>query len=133
MARKLKGGLRQQEEGLADRFKGVGHKLFLAGLGAAAKAIEEGPRLFETLVREGVDISARTDQQPTGKRPKPQGHWEQMEQIFEDRVSRALEHLNVPTQEDIQALQQQIQSLQTAVNNLTKSQCSDSHRAKDKD
>ncbi len=121
MARKLKGGLRQQEEGLTDRFKGVGYKLFLAGLGAAAKALEEGPRLFETLVKQGIDMSAGSDQTSTRNQSKTEDHWEQMEQIFEDRVSRALKHLDVPTQEDIQALQQQIKSLQTAINHLTKS------------
>jgi len=43
------------------------------------------------------------------------GSWDKLEQVFEDRVSRSLQSLGVPTQKDIQTLTQRIEELNKTV------------------
>jgi peptidoglycan hydrolase CwlO-like protein len=43
------------------------------------------------------------------------GSWDKLEKVFEDRVSRSLESLGVPTQKDIQALTKRVEELNKAV------------------
>ena len=102
--------------------------IWLAGLGAFAKAQAEGGKAFETLVAEGLEMqrrsqslaqqhmtdvaqrlgemTARAGQAATGPRDKLGG-------IFEDRVARALSKLGVPGLDDWQALVQRIEALET--------------------
>lgn len=39
-----------------------------------------------------------------GSRAKASGTWDKLEQVFEDRVARALNRLNVPSRKDIDTL-----------------------------
>ncbi|HEX7650265.1 MAG TPA: phasin family protein, partial [Noviherbaspirillum sp.] len=43
------------------------------------------------------------------------GSWDKLEKVFEDRVSRSLKTLGVPTQKDIQALTKRVEELNKAV------------------
>jgi len=43
------------------------------------------------------------------------GSWDKLEQVFEERVSRSLHSLGVPTQKDIAALTKQVEELNKAV------------------
>jgi ElaB/YqjD/DUF883 family membrane-anchored ribosome-binding protein len=43
------------------------------------------------------------------------GSWDKLEQVFEDRVSRSLKSLGVPTQDDIQTLTKRVEELSKAV------------------
>ena len=85
--------------------------IWLAGLGAFAKAQDEGTRLFEALVREGVSLEQKTRKMTAGKAEEARGAveaavgqvkersqetWDKLEKVFETRVSRALNHLGVP-------------------------------------
>jgi len=102
-------------------------QIWLAGLGAFSKAQEEGGRVFETLVREGVGIQKRTQavaeeklSEAAGKvstmaadlSTKAAGQWDKLEGIFEDRVSRALQRLGVPAAQDVEALLRRIEELE---------------------
>ena len=61
MGKKLKalaGGLTENQ--LAMTVKDSAQQIWLAGLGAFAKAQEEGGKVFEALVKEGETIQART-------------------------------------------------------------------------
>ncbi|HEX4916971.1 MAG TPA: phasin family protein [Limnobacter sp.] len=105
-----------------------------AGLGAITKAQEESNRVLENLVKEGQEIQERTvkfaDQkvvEVTGKVSKLAGsvsskatqHWDKLEQVFEERVARALGRLGVPTNKDVQQLAERIEQLSAAVQELT--------------
>ena len=48
------------------------------------------------------------------------GTWDKLEQVFEDRVERALSKLGVYTQNDVQRLAQRVDELSAAVNKLLK-------------
>ena len=48
------------------------------------------------------------------------GTWDKLEQVFEDRVERALSKLGVYTQNDVQRLSARVDELADAVNKLLK-------------
>ncbi len=109
------------------------HQIWLAGLGAFARAQQEGTKVFETLVRQGERLQNRTKQvateaaaaargAATAKAKEMQhmagGTWDKLEQVFEDRVARALSKLGVYTQNDVQKLAERVDVLAAAVNKL---------------
>src|SRR4051812_626481 len=52
---------------LADTVKESAQQIWLAGLGAFSKAQEEGGRVFEALVKEGVGLQRKTQSVAEGK------------------------------------------------------------------
>lgn len=48
------------------------------------------------------------------------GTWDKLEQVFEDRVARALSKLGVHTQSDVERLAERVDALSEAVNELLK-------------
>ena len=48
------------------------------------------------------------------------GTWDKLEQVFEDRVARALAKLGVYTQNDVQRLAERVDELSDSVNRLIK-------------
>ena len=48
------------------------------------------------------------------------GTWDKLEQVFEDRVARALSKLGVHTQSDVERLAERVDALSEAVNELVK-------------
>ena len=111
------------------------HQIWLAGLGAFSQAKQEGAKLFETLVKQGEQLQDRTKraaaetanvarEAATAKAKEMQqmagGTWDKLEQVFEDRVARALSKLGVYTQNDVQQLAKRVDELAAAVNQLVK-------------
>ncbi|MBS0583596.1 MAG: phasin family protein [Proteobacteria bacterium] len=105
-------------------------QIWLAGLGAFTKAREDGTKLFENLVKEGLSLEAATRKIATGKvdevrgavesgvsqvRERTQETWDRLEQVFESRVSRALGKLGVPGRKDLDELLKRIDELNSQV------------------
>jgi poly(hydroxyalkanoate) granule-associated protein len=102
------------------------HQIWLAGLGAFSMAQQEGGKLFESLVKQGEQMEKRT-RKAAGQRleamtGKTSGSWDKLEQMFEDRVSRSLNRLGVPTKKDIDLLSKRIGELNSAVKTLVRKQ-----------
>jgi poly(hydroxyalkanoate) granule-associated protein len=112
------------------------HKIWLAGLGAFSRAQREGAKMFDALVKQGEELQSRTRQAATdtaaaargvaaAKAKEMQemagGTWDKLEQVFEDRVARALSKLGVYTQNDVQRLAARVDQLAAAVNKLVAS------------
>jgi poly(hydroxyalkanoate) granule-associated protein len=134
MGRKLKalaagGGERQ----LAATIRDSAQQIWLAGLGAFGKTQEEGARVFEALVKEGKALEGRTrrfaetkmsqassqwGRAATEATAKATATWDKLEQVFEDRVARALHRLGVPTNRDIQHLSKRVETLTASVQKL---------------
>lgn len=108
-------------------------QIWQAGLGAFARAQQEGGELFSRLVHEGMAIQKRTqhiaEEQFAGMTntiskmadnlgKQASGSIGKIETAIEDRVAQALENIGVPTREDIKHLGKQITDLQHAVNTL---------------
>ena len=112
---------------LSGTVKESAQQIWLAGLGAFSKAQEEGGKVFETLVKEGVSIQRKTQAVAEEKisvatskmasmagdiQSKAGQQWDKLENIFEDRVAKALNKLGVPSAKDIAALNARIDALQ---------------------
>jgi poly(hydroxyalkanoate) granule-associated protein len=106
-------------------------QIWLAGLGAFSKAEEEGGKLFESLVKEGEEVEARTRKTAEEKVEEVKGKmkevknkvsdtWDDLEQVFEDRVARVLNRLGVPTNDDVQELSKRVEELHESVKVLIK-------------
>ena len=126
----------KRKETAKDMGQGVldsSHQIWLAGLGAFSQAKQEGAKLFETLVKQGEELQDRTKRAATetaaaargaatAKAKEMQqmagGTWDKLEQVFEDRVERALSKLGVYTQNDVQRLAVRVDELAEAVNKL---------------
>jgi poly(hydroxyalkanoate) granule-associated protein len=111
------------------------HQIWLAGLGAFSRAQAEGTKMFEALVKQGEHFQDKTKKVATetaaaargaasAKAKEMQqmagGTWDKLEQVFEDRVARALSKLGVYTQNDVQRLAARVDELAGAVNKLVK-------------
>ncbi len=119
--RDLAGGLAENQ--LALTVRESAQQIWLAGLGAFAKAQEEGGKVFDALVKEGENIQAKTrkmtDEKVAQVAGKAAGTWDRLEQVFEDRVARALGSLGVPSKQDIDKLSKRVVELSAAVQALT--------------
>ena len=97
-------------------------QIWLAGLGAFAKAQHEGNKVFDALVRQGETIQKTTrkvaEDKVTEMAAKATGTWDKLEQVFETRVARALNSLGVPTKDDVAALSKRVAELKAAVDKL---------------
>jgi poly(hydroxyalkanoate) granule-associated protein len=117
-----------------DNVKDSAQQIWLAGLGAFTKAQEEGSKVFDALVQEGLAIQRKTQTAAEAKLSEASqkmnqmaseigtratGQWDKLENIFEDRVSKALHRLGVPSAGDIQVLTARIEELSKAVEKLS--------------
>lgn len=118
----------------AEQVKDSAQHIWLAGLGAFAKAQAEGAKVFEALVNEGQQLQGKTQaaaqarlvalsqateqvtEQVAGMANefsnKATGQWNKLENLFENRVATALMNLGIPSAPDIVALQARIQALE---------------------
>jgi poly(hydroxyalkanoate) granule-associated protein len=117
-----------------DNVKDSAQQIWLAGLGAFTKAQEEGSKVFDALVQEGLAMQRKTQTAAEAKlaeasqkmstianeiSTRATGQWDKLENIFEDRVSKALHRLGVPAAADIQVLTERIEELSKAVDKLS--------------
>ena len=115
---------------MAKAIRKSAQQIWLAGLGAFSKAREDGAKAFETLVEEGRSIQSRTREvaserigdvaERVSKASRRVGKqatesWDRLEQVFEERVSRALSRLGLPTAEEIAALTERVDRLAASV------------------
>jgi poly(hydroxyalkanoate) granule-associated protein len=117
----------------AGTVKDSAQQIWLAGLGAFSKAQEEGGKVFEALVKEGVSLQKKTQSVAEDKlnevankmsgmagdvTAKAGQHWDKLESIFEERTARALGKLGVPNAKDVAALTKRIDALSAQVAKL---------------
>ena len=114
------------DSALAGSVKESAQQIWLAGMGAFAKAQAEGKQVFEALVKEGAtlqkktqgvaeekfgEVSSRMTSMAGDVTAKAGQHWDKLESIFEDRTAKALKKLGVPSSKDVQALKDRIDAL----------------------
>ncbi len=125
---------------LAQDLKKYTHQIWLAGLGAFSRAEVEGGKGFEKLVRTGEEIENRTrdevrrqiglanskvgdvrsvaENKVEEMKSKATDTWDKVERVFDDRVSRALKRLGVPTRRDVEALEERVKELTKKIEKL---------------
>lgn len=91
------------------------HKVWLAGLGALARAEEEGSKLFRQLVERGESLEKegrrRVDDTVEDARQEVRSRTEGVSEKLDERVTRVLRRLGVPTREEIQSLTERVEEL----------------------
>jgi len=119
-ARKKTASASAQAQGdLSKTLSESAQQIWLAGVGAFARAQAEGTKLFEGLVKEGLNLE-QTARKIAGNRAdvvrdavenrvgqareRAVDTWDRLEKVFEDRVQRALVKLGVPNRDDLTAL-----------------------------
>ncbi|MDR0274441.1 MAG: phasin family protein [Burkholderiaceae bacterium] len=102
------------------------HNIWLAGLGAMARAQAEGSKAFDALVKQGLEWQSQAREQiaeaaqragalAASAHPAGGGRWNALEGIFEQRVARALANLGLPSAQELAQLRARVQALE---NNL---------------
>jgi poly(hydroxyalkanoate) granule-associated protein len=120
---------------LANSVRDSAQQIWLAGMGAFAKAQQEGGKVFQSLVKEGTslqrktqavaeerigDVASKMSAMAEGVTSKAGQQWDKLESIFEQRVSKALGKLGVPSSEEVSTLVARIDALAAEVAKLTK-------------
>ena len=123
MATNMKDMMGAEPAALVDAVAASAQQIWQAGLGAFARAQQDGGALFDTLVRDGAELHRLTQELARDKVPGvtgkvgrlASGSWDKIEKIFEDRVARSMHSLGVPSREEVDALRRDIDALKAAV------------------
>jgi len=124
-------------------------QIWLAGMGAIAKAQKEGPAAFQEAVAEGLELLTRSRstaeqmirdafeaaqdsvQSRIGSaRDQATETWDNLEALFQSRVHKALQQLGVPSGEEIRLLNQRVAELNESVKALSARPARGHERAK---
>ena len=126
-----KAGTASSSEGLTKTLSESAQQIWLAGMGAFGRAQSEGTKLFEALVKEGLNLeqTARklaggqadavrdvVETQVGNARERAAGTWDRVEKSFEDRVQRVLRRMDIPSRSDIEALNARLDALNARLN-----------------
>jgi poly(hydroxyalkanoate) granule-associated protein len=119
---------------LSGAVKDSAQQIWLAGLGAFSKAQEEGSKVFDKLVKEGLAIQRKTQAVAEEKiteatsrmsdmasdiQSKAGTRWDKLENIFEERVAKALGKLGVPSAKEVNALAERVDQLDKSIHKTT--------------
>jgi poly(hydroxyalkanoate) granule-associated protein len=123
-----KAGATHSAEGLTKTISESAQQIWLAGMGAFGRAQSEGTRLFEALVKEGLNLEQTARKLAGGQadavrdavetkvgnaRERAADTWDRLEKVFEDRVQRAMNKLGVPGRDDLNELSRRVDALTT--------------------
>jgi poly(hydroxyalkanoate) granule-associated protein len=118
-AKKSAADLQATAEHLSRSLVESAQQIWMAGVGAFTRAQGEGSKLFEALVKEGMNIEKTTRKLATGRvdavrdamedrvgvvRERASDTWDRLEKVFEERVQRALNRLGIPGREELAEL-----------------------------
>jgi poly(hydroxyalkanoate) granule-associated protein len=119
-------GVQDQAERLSRTLSESAQQIWLAGVGAFGRAQAEGTKLFEALVKEGLNLEQTARKFAGGRADEVRGvvesrvgqareraadTWDRLEKVFEDRVQRALVKLDVPGRGDLADLGRRVEDL----------------------
>jgi len=111
---------------MSEHMKESAQQIWLAGMGAFAKAQQEGTKVFETLVKDGTQLQAATQQaqakvteaahkmsaMATDMGQRASGQMDKLEGIFEERVAKALESMGLPSAQALSELEARVAALE---------------------
>jgi poly(hydroxyalkanoate) granule-associated protein len=121
------------DNALAQSIKESAQQIWLAGMGAFAKAQAEGTQAFEKLIRDGISLQKKTQglaeekiSEVTGRMTAMAGEvttkagqqWDKLESIFEQRTAKAVARLGLPTAKDLAALNARLDQVAAEVARL---------------
>jgi poly(hydroxyalkanoate) granule-associated protein len=105
-------------------------QIWLAGLGAFAKAQQQGGKVFDALVQDGLAMQRKTQEAARSQMTEASEKlgalagglgaragqpWDRLEGIFEERVARALQRLNMASRAEVEELQARVAALEAGL------------------
>jgi hypothetical protein len=117
---------------LSDQMKESAQQIWLAGLGAFAKNQQEGKKVFDKLVEDGLSLQQKTQATLNAKvheatdklsemasslAKQAPNSWAPLEDIFQNRVAKANEKLGMPNQAAFDALSSRVAQLEKMLSN----------------
>lgn len=117
---------------MSEQMKNSAQQIWQAGLGAFAKAQEEGSKVFEALVKDGsklqettmqaqakmAEAAAKAGAMASDMGQRAGGQFDRLEGIFEERVAKALHHMGLPDAQDLADLQARVEALEADIKAL---------------
>ena len=117
---------------MSEHMKNSAQQIWQAGLGAFAKAQEEGSKVFDTLVKDGsklqettmqaqakmAEAAAKAGAMASDLGQRAGGQYDRLEGIFEERVAKALHSMGLPNAQDMADLQARVAALEAEVKAL---------------
>ncbi|MGZ8259687.1 MAG: phasin family protein [Caldimonas sp.] len=129
------GGAGLFDSALASSVRESAQQIWLAGLGAFAKAQAEGKQVFDALVKEGIalqkkthsaaeerfgEVAQRMTKMADDATARAEKQWDKIESIFEARTAKAMHRLGVPSSRDVDALKERIEALSAQIGRGTR-------------
>lgn len=116
-------------------------QIWLAGLGAFSRAEEEGGKLFDNLVKIGEDLESKTREIADNTVGEVRGRVlekatdtrERVERAFDDRITSALTRLGIPSQRDLDQINDRLDTLTQLMQELSRNIRSSPAAKSDKD
>lgn len=100
-------------------------QIWLAGLGAATMAQEEGTKMFDSLVQKGEEAEKQGGSLVTkltegfkDATDKAASTWDTVTKKFDEQVAGSLHRIGVPTRDEIATLTRRVDALITSVDKL---------------
>jgi len=117
---------------MSEQMKNSAQQIWQAGLGAFAKAQEEGSKVFEALVKDGsklqettlqaqakmAEAAAKAGAMASDLGQRASGQIDRLEGIFEERVAKALHSMGLPNAQDMANLQARVEALEAELKSL---------------
>ena len=111
---------------MSEHMKESAQQIWLAGMGAFAKAQQEGSKVFESLVKDGSKFQEATQQaqakvteaahkmsaMATDMGQRASGQMDKLEGIFEERVAKALQSMGLPSAQALSELEARVAALE---------------------
>ncbi|UFQ98144.1 phasin family protein [Pseudomonas wenzhouensis] len=135
----------EDKAGVLDDVKGYARKIYLAGLGAYAKAGAEGVGYFKELVKAGEGVESKgkklVDEQVeaansqiesvkqsvnsnvtnvTSVKGKVEVQLDKIEKAFDTRVAAALNRIGIPSKQDVEALSAKLDELSALLEHVAR-------------
>jgi poly(hydroxyalkanoate) granule-associated protein len=139
MKRKSRKGASKNKTTAPERVLDTMNQIWLAGLGAMAKAHQGAPQMLHSLAAEGARIQANTrgsaekalggllsdvkatiDSGVSQVRGQAGDALDNLETIFQTRVRRALTQLGVPSSDDVASLSKRVDKLNASIGKLAR-------------
>lgn len=110
------------------------HQIWLAGVGALARAQKDGPKALETLIVDGAGFVERSktqaektlrdaigtvqtvvEERMRDTQDQATETWDGLEKLFQSRVKRVLQQVGVPTADELRTLLKRVDELNANV------------------
>ena len=96
---------------IQEKVVGSVRNIWLAGLGAAVIAQQEGTKMFDTLIHKGEEVQKEMADKATTT-------WDDVSHRFDKQVAQSLHRIGVPTREEIATLTRRVDALIASVDKL---------------